>query len=285
MKLKIIASVTILLSIAIKAECQGTSGWFTSKEVGPGVYQIDDHNAVNIYLVTGKDSTLVIDTGMGAADLISCIKKLTSKPLIIVNTHGHSDHTGANFQFKKVYIHPADMKDAETSITPDIRKAAAQNLLRGAKPSDEETFKGEVENTMLVPLREGKVFDLGGRHLKVIETPGHTAGEICLLDVENKLLFTGDNDNTLVWLFLPACRPLHEYLASLEKLQKMLPEFSTILPGHGIPRPSGFINDQVSCVKGIINGTLEAIPYQSFAGNAMMSTFGAASVAFNPKNL
>ncbi|HVN57657.1 MAG TPA: MBL fold metallo-hydrolase [Bacteroidales bacterium] len=254
-------------------------------ELFPGVFRIDDHGAVNVYLVVGKDSALVIDTGMGNADLVSTVEKLTKKPLIVVNTHGHPDHTGANYQFKKIYIHPYDINDAVANNDPEKRRQAASVMQAGAKPTESELFKGKPEQTRLVPVRDGYIFRLGDRNLKVIETPGHTAGEIVILDIENKLLFAGDNDNTLVWLFLPDCKPLHEYLASLIKLQGMRNEFTTILPGHGIARSSDFIDDQVKCVKGILDGSLKTEPYKSFAGEAMMATFGKASVAFNPKNL
>jgi hydroxyacylglutathione hydrolase len=46
----------------------------------------------------------------------------------------------------------------------------------------------------------------------VIEAPGHTPGEIVLLDAAHKMLFTGDNSNLLVWLFLPNSMPLEVYL-------------------------------------------------------------------------
>jgi para-nitrobenzyl esterase len=261
------------------------SGWFTVKEVGKNVWQIDDHKAANIYLVEGNDSALVIDTGLGSADLASVVRKLTGKPLIVVNTHGHPDHTGANYQFEKVYIHPADMAAAKATNTPENRAGMSKTMLQGQKPTESEVYKGEVFDTKLLPVREGYTFRLGGRNLRVIETPGHTSGEICLLDIENKLLFTGDNNNVLVWLFLPACRPLHEYLASLEKQEKMLDDFTTIFPGHGIPMSSDFIKDQISCVRGILDKSLEAKPYKSFAGDSMVSTFGKASVAFDPGNL
>ena len=65
----------------------------------------------------------------------------------------------------------------------------------------------------------------------------------------------------------------------------LLREFTTLLPGHGAPMTSDFILDQVKCIKGILDKSLEAKPYQSFAGNSMISTFGKASVAFNPANL
>lgn len=262
-----------------------SSGWFTVKEVGKKVWQIDDHKAANIYVVEGTDSTLVIDTGIGAADLASAVRKLSSKPLIVVNTHGHPDHTGANYQFEKVYIHPADMDAARATNTPENREAMSKTMQQGQKPAENEIYKGEVYNTKLMPVHEGNVFRLGGRNVQVMETPGHTPGEICLLDIENKLLFTGDNNNTLVWLFLPTCKPLHEYLVSLEKQEKRISEFTTIFPGHGIPMSSDFIKDQISCVKGILDKSLEAKPYKSFAGESKVSTYGRASVAFNPENL
>jgi glyoxylase-like metal-dependent hydrolase (beta-lactamase superfamily II) len=238
-----------------------------------------------MYLIEGSDSSLLIDTGLGAADLASFVKKLTSKPLIVINTHGHPDHAGANYQFKKVYVHPADSLAARSCNRPEAREGSANTMLQGNKPSDDELFKGIPIKTRLVPVRDGYIFKLGGRRIQVMETPGHTPGELCLLDIDNKLLFTGDNNNVLVWLFLQNCKPLHEYLVSLEKQVKRITEFTTIFPGHGVPMPADFIKDQVACVKGILDGTLERKQYQSFAGNAMISTSGRASVAFNPDNL
>jgi carboxylesterase type B/glyoxylase-like metal-dependent hydrolase (beta-lactamase superfamily II) len=262
-----------------------SAGWFKVKEVAKDVWQIDDHNAANIYLVAGSDSALLIDTGTGVADLTSVVNKLTDKPLILVNTHGHGDHSGADYQFEKVYIHPDDMKDAFETNTQANREGIEKAMLQGEKPMEGEKYRGKIFNTRLIPVHGGHLFRLGGRTIEVIETPGHTPGEIVLLDRENKLLFGGDNNNMLVWLFLPNCKPLHEYLASLEKEAARLPEFTVIFPGHGGPIQSDFINDQIKCVKGILDKSLEAKPYQSFAGNAMVSAFGKASVAFNPDNL
>jgi glyoxylase-like metal-dependent hydrolase (beta-lactamase superfamily II) len=265
--------------------CLNTGSWYQTKEISPKVWIIGDHGADNIYLIEGIDSALLVDTGLGVADLASYVKKLTSKPLIVVNTHGHPDHAGSNYQFRKVYVHAADSSAARACNLPEARQSASKNMTGGNAPSKEEIYTGKPFNTKLISVSEGYSFRLGGRTLKVLEAPGHTPGEICLLDIENKLLFTGDNDNTLVWLFLQNCKPLHEYLATLEKQAKRMSEFTTIFPGHGTPLPSDFINDQIACVKGILNNTLERKPYQSFAGNAMVATSGRASVTFNPDNL
>lgn len=276
----------LLISILITANIlQAQTGWFTVKNAGNKIWQIDDHRAANIWLVEGNDSALIIDTGMGAADLVALVRSLTSKPIIVVNTHGHPDHIGANYQFNQVYIHPADLEMAKSGNTPERRANAARSMLQGQIPSDNELYKGKQFETKYKPIRENFIFDLGGRILKVIETPGHTPGEISLLDEKNKLLFTGDNNNTLVWLFLPGCKPLHEYLVTLEKQWRLSSGFNTILPGHGDAMSSDFIMDQINCVKGILAKTLESKPYESFAGNAKISTFGKASVAFNPDNL
>ena len=264
---------------------QPSSTWFSVKEIFPKVWLIDDHKAANIYLIEGQDSSLLVDTGTGAADLSTQVKKLTDKPLIVVNTHGHSDHAGGNYQFRKINVDPSDSSAARLSATPESRKEAARDMLRGAVPTPDDIYKGEEIHTKLVGVKDGQIFFLGGRQIQVIETPGHTPGSICLLDKENKLLFTGDNDNTAVWLFLPESRPLTVYLKTLQMLYGRISEFDTLLPGHGIPKRSDFIMDQIMCVKSILNQTCKSESYDTFAGKARLCQYGRASVAYNPDNL
>ncbi|MGB8492671.1 MAG: MBL fold metallo-hydrolase [Bacteroidales bacterium] len=284
--MKKILTLLVFISGNIISFSQNGTGWFTTSQPGNGVTVIADHNnADNMYLVQGSDSAMLIDTGLGNADLSKFVRKLSSKPLIVINTHAHPDHSGSNYQFEKVFIHPAD-SEAARSYNTNAGKGNSSNAMSGGdKPAENEVFSGRPFNTRLVPVYEGKIFDLGGRTIQVIEAPGHTPGEICLLDRENKLLFTGDNSNTLVWLFLQNSRPLKEYLTTLEKLEKRMHEDEMIFPGHGTPLPADFIRDQVSCVRGILDHSLEAKPYESFAGNAMVSVWGRASVTFNPGNL
>ncbi len=273
------------LSCLATGLAQDTSSWFMVNEVGNKIWQIGDHGADNIYLVEGSDSAMLIDNGLGTADLVSLIKKLTSKPVIVVITHGHPDHAGSNYQFEKVYIHAADAAAAKELNRTEARAGSSKTMQQGNVPAESELYKGQPFDTKLIPVSDGDIFNLGGRRIQVMETPGHTPGGICLLDIENKILFTGDNNNVLVWLFLGNCLPLHKYLETLEKQKARVAEFTTLMPGHGVPIPSDFINDQIACVKSILDGTCEAKEYKSFAGNSMVCTFGRASVAFNPDNL
>lgn len=263
------------------------SSWFQSTKAGEGVWVISDHGSDNMYLVEGADKALLIDTGLGVARLSAFVRTLTARPVIVVNTHGHPDHAGGNFEFKAVYAHPAEFSAIRRMATKEARARAVQSMAKGASAPDmipvEEAAK--APQAELLPVTDGYVFDLGGRKLEVIETPGHTPGEIVLLDAANKILFTGDNSNVLVWLFLPNSTPLEVYLQSLRKLQKRAGEFTTIYPGHGTPLPSAFIGDQIACVQSILDGTAKSEPQHYFAGDAMVAKHGTAAVAYNPENL
>jgi hydroxyacylglutathione hydrolase len=263
-----------------------TGPWFKARKVADGVWCIDDHGSDNIYLVEGKEKALLIDTGLGVAKLNDFVKTLTRLPVTVVNTHGHPDHAGGNYQFKSAFAHPLEFAAIRNTSTAESRKRVAENMIRGATAdmvSIEEAV--EMPGAELLPLTDGQMFDLGGRKIEVIETPGHTPGEIVLLDSANRIVFTGDNDNALVWLFLPTCRPLEVYLRSLKKLQQRDGEFDTIMPGHGLPLPKSFIGEQVNCVEGILNGTCKGDPYKSFAGEALVCRYKSAAVAFDPNNL
>ena len=262
--------------------------WLKATKVADEVWRIDDHGGDNMYLVAGKSRALLIDTGLGVARLADFVKSLTALPLTVVNTHGHPDHAGGNGQFRSVYAPAADFDAIRAVGKPDSRRQMLDRSTRAA-PGAPDVLSAEeaarLPEAELVPVEDGRVFDLGGRKLEVIAQPGHTPGEIVLLDAANRLLFTGDNDNTLVWLFLPNSRPLEVYLESLRKLKARDGEFDTILPGHGTALPKGFLAEQIACVESILDGSCKDEPYQSFAGSARVCRKGAAAVAFDPANL
>ena len=269
-----------------QTETEKANSWFKAKRVADGVWCIDDKGNDNMYLVEGKEKALLIDTGIGVAKLSDFVKTLTRLPVIVVNTHGHPDHAGSNNQFKAAYAHPLEF-DAIRQMAGGGSRKNFESMTKGSSAADivsiEEASK--MPPAQLLPLKDHQVFDLGNRKLEVIETPGHTPGEIVLLDSANKLVFTGDNDNMLVWLFLPTCTPLEIYLQSLEKLRRREGEFNTILPGHGTPLPGSFVDEQIACVKSILDGTCKGEPYKSFAGESLACRYKSATVAFDPKNL
>jgi hydroxyacylglutathione hydrolase len=217
---------------------------------------------VNMYLVVGKEKALLIDTGNPSNITPEEIKAFTQLPLLVVNTHAHPDHSGSNNAFEKVYIHEADLESC-----------------RGYSGSDVE----------LIPIKEGYVFDLGGKKLEVIAVPGHTPGSICLLDTQDKLLFGGDTANTETWSQISNV-PLETYKKSMEHLLKWKEKYDRLLPGHNEALPVSFITDLINCADEILAGKADQTTQSSTQGNfllrgSMTHRYGSATIRYNPNNL
>ncbi len=218
---------------------------------------------VNIYLVVGKEKALVIDTGYPGDVEPNEIKAITPLPLIVVNTHAHPDHSGSNNAFEKVYIHEADL----------------------------QACKGYSGDTELVPIKDGYIFDLGGKKLEVIAATGHTPGSICLLDAQDGILFTGDTANRETWMQISNV-PLETYKKSMEHLLKWKDQYDLLLPGHGEAMPVSSLNDLIACSDEILSGKAE-IPAQTAQpqrrGNSMQNApshrYGSVLLRYNPNNL
>lgn len=259
---------------------------FKAMLVADKVWQINGKATENVYVVEGKDSALVIDAGLGIGDLKGFIQTLTKLPLIVVNTHGHGDHNGFDYQFSKIYAHPDDFYLIQNSFNMERRNAMVLASTNGGQFTGEE-IKSMMNVTLgdLVPVKEGYVFDLGERKLRVIDTPGHTHGSICLLDEGHRILFTGDHCNALVWLFLKDCYPLEVYLQSLRKTEKMADTYDLIMPGHNQPMDKSFMSEMVTCVDNILNGTCYSEPYKYGGFEATLCKYKSASVAYDMNNL
>ena len=260
--------------------------WFKVKKINEKVWRIFDGDIDNIYLIEGRDSALLIDTGIGAADLNLFLKSITPLPVIIINTHSHPDHSGSNHQFAKVYAHPDDFKMLRFFGTPEMRRNTMK-MMGGSRVPDSLRFqlRDSLYYPALIPIKDGKIFDLGDRKIEVIHVPGHTPGSICLFDQKDKVLYTGDNDNGLVWLHPQDALPLDVYLKSLQKLQRREKEFTTLFPGHGEPIDKSFIGEQIVCVEQIIAGKCVGTPYDSFVGKGLLCGFKRAQIAYDPAKI
>jgi len=231
------------------------------KEVRPGIFLMDEAHEATGYLVVGNDRACVIDTMNGYNDLRQAVRKLTGKPLTVVNTHGHPDHIFGNIYFEEAYMNPADLPLART-FTED--------------PEFQEMCR-EKGHTM-PPFREihpGDVIDLGGRTLEVIGLPGHTPGGILLLLREDRILFTGDSVNHHLWMQLDGCLPMKDYVKELDRVLFLEDRADIILHGHARDA------DDISLLRCLRNGaeeicegkTAEDPPYKWFGGIARQHPF------------
>lgn len=71
--------------------------WFEVYEPVPGVYAIyEPHQAEETisYLIVGDKQALLFDTGMGISDIKKTVRELTTRPIVVLNSHTHNDHVG-----------------------------------------------------------------------------------------------------------------------------------------------------------------------------------------------
>ncbi len=277
-----------ILSLLTASSIAQNKGWYTSKQIGKKTWVINEPGINdNMYLLEGRDSALLIDTGFGLGNLRDFVKSLTSKPLIVVNTHFHPDHTGGNYQFAKVHIGAQDLALAQPFLNAKVTQQIAKTVLRDIQIADSLKFPDTLgqQTTVLVPINDNYVFKLGKRNVKIITVPGHSAGSLFMLDSKNKFLFTGDN-NAVTWLFFEESLPVETYLQSLQKLDKFKGKFNILFSGHGEPIKIEVLDDLSLCCQQILNGKSEAKPYHSFIGKDGVScTYKSVTIAYDPNKI
>ena len=167
----------------------------------------------------------IVDPGSEADCIIEFLKDRGLSPAMIVLTHGHFDHIGgipgllAEFPGTPVHIGPGD-----EPFIGDARNAWPPDYVQIEKPA-----------TLVADLVDGLELSVGGLTARIVATPGHTPGGVCLLFADAKLLLTGDT------LFAGSCGRTDFPGGSMEVLSKSLKRLSaldpelTVIPGHGMP--------------------------------------------------
>lgn len=161
----------------------------------------------NCYLVWDEDNNaILIDPADNANIIFSKISEFNLNLNNIFITHGHWDHIGAVKELVQTYPATIMMHN-----------------------DDKDSLISEGLNIQLV--EDGEEFNIGGRAYKIIHTPGHTPGSICISNGNN--LFTGDTlfNGSVGRTDFPG-GSTKDLMRSLDKLLE-LPETTVIYPGHG----------------------------------------------------
>ena len=183
-------------------------------EIDRKTWLIQEYGLDCCYALLGSDSGLLIDTGCGRMPIRKLAERLfEGRPYDVVLTHGHSHHSGGAKQFDSIYC-------AET-----LSEKSADDLIGNDFHAPDFSFA--EKNAEVLPLYTGEVFDLGGREVLCIRTPGHSEGGCTFYDSQTGIAFVGD-----------ACMRdmkvecVTDALTGLMRLKRMAKGMNRIYPGH-----------------------------------------------------
>ncbi|MFW9900345.1 MAG: MBL fold metallo-hydrolase [Candidatus Thorarchaeota archaeon] len=131
----------------------------------------------NSYIFGSDDEIVIIDVGGDPETIINTINDLNTKPIAVLITHGHYDHTLKLGKILRYFKIP---------------------LMYSKKEYDSGTYRQKEADRW---LKEGDIIDVGGMRLNVLETPGHSPGALSYYSKDLKeyngnkiegVIFTGD---------------------------------------------------------------------------------------------
>lgn len=196
------------------------------------VYYFRDPLGVCFGILKGSKKAIVIDTGYGIEDIKPLVEKYIDTPYIVINTHGHMDHSGGNFRFEECYIPEGDVDLFLNHMKYDRRMKSVQNALKNGLV--DETYDMEAYANTPIPkyktIKPGEIIDLGNLTVEIIDMRGHTKGSIGLYVKEMKLLFSGDAAIHMIWMFLEESTDIKTYIEYLEKVKQL--DFTHFMTGH-----------------------------------------------------
>jgi glyoxylase-like metal-dependent hydrolase (beta-lactamase superfamily II) len=112
--------------------------WFKVRAIAPGVFAISEprqYEGITSLLVVGSEKAVLFDSGLGVARIGEVVRKLTTLPVTVINSHTHFDHVGGNRGF-------ADVRNLDD---PFSRASARSDLLVGA------AVRQQLEDLPLAP--------------------------------------------------------------------------------------------------------------------------------------
>jgi len=233
------------------------------------LWVVETTDNTTMYIVEGNNKAMLIDTGTNCEKLSEVIRQITQKPLIVLITHIHGDHSGNMDQFKEVYFHAADTV-----------------LLKMEKP-----YHGKINF-----VTDRQIFDLGGTKLEISHMPAHTPGSIVVLDRKAGNCYSGDAFGSgQVWLQLRPFSPIKTYISSLRKMEKLMDSGITkIYCGHYPYVKKAYDKSYIVAMRELAQ-SLEAgtakdaqeYPIKVSIGgdNPMIVTNGPASIVYDPNHL
>jgi len=241
-----------------------------AREVAAGIWKITlpipfPLRTVNLYALAGNHGWALVDAGMGIPEARTAFTAALHKAGLsidkldtIVLSHHHPDHVGLSGELQEqsgaaVYMHPIDEAAIQiiwAGTMPQKFGRVSRFLSQHGLPPSELWFTQvdpqAMRNIIHVPphetitlVEDGQYIDLAGERYRVIWTPGHSDGHICLFRERDGVFLAADHvlpritPNIGLYSQYDRVNPLGDYLDSLGKVSTL--PASIVLPGHGEP--------------------------------------------------
>jgi glyoxylase-like metal-dependent hydrolase (beta-lactamase superfamily II) len=208
------------------------------RELAVGVYLATaEPESVNIGLVVGAESAILVDTGSSPAQgrtIRESLSSVTARPLAaVVVTHWHYDHSFGLAAFADI---------------PTIGHETVRARLGSREAAVEAARLGVAASELATPEREivvATAVDLGGRRVEIAHLGrGHTEGDLVVVVPDADLLFAGDLiESAGPPSFGPDSVP-GEWAGTLDGLIGLMTETTRAVPGHGEPVGREFVFEQ-----------------------------------------
>ncbi|MGH7831321.1 MAG: MBL fold metallo-hydrolase [Candidatus Binatia bacterium] len=196
-------------------------------ELNPGIFQVRGlDGSSHSYVIRGAHLNVLIDSGAdhnfpvlerGLCEIGLRVRDID----LLINTHEHCDHIGANRYFQEHALVAAYRLAASKMISGDY-------YVTMYKGND----LNEIPMRVHLWLENMTRIDLGNYSLRVFHTPGHTSGCICIYEATQGLLFSADTifaNGTLA--YIAESGSVGDYIDSLRRLRCF--GLSALYPGHG----------------------------------------------------
>jgi glyoxylase-like metal-dependent hydrolase (beta-lactamase superfamily II) len=209
---------------------------------------------VNSFVFTSEDRNLIVDTGMNRPECREALEAglqeigVDLERTDFIATHYHADHMGligaVSREGARAYMGALDVRvvmadphywtEAGPMGRYAVRSGFPTEVLKASLRKHPGFKYGPTKPVHYLPLEEGQIIPIGEYHLRVVTTPGHTEGHVCLYEPNARFLISGDHvlgditPNLQAWS--DDRNPLGDYLVSLQNLNAL--DVALCLPGH-----------------------------------------------------
>ena len=200
----------------------------------------------NITVQTGNEGVLVVDTGTGpqSDDLLAAIRRISDKPIrIVINTHVHADHTGANETIAKAGRWFGGNAPGNSGLGLDTARVLAHEhvLARMSAPTGVPAARPFGAWPTESFFGDDKEIFFNGEAIQLIYQPGHTDGDVMVFFRRSDVVASGDLFMTTTYPVIDAQNGGHVQgvINALNRLLDLtIPQDKAeggtyVIPGHG----------------------------------------------------